>query len=322
MPIIEPSSYKAPYLLSYKHIQTIIPSYLRRHEHVAYDREEYIAPDGDPILLDWSCKNSDKLIIISHGLCGHTQRHYVVSFVRGFNDAGWDCVAWNYRGSGDTKTDKIGFTTNDSTNELGWVVDYATKKGNYKKVALVGFSMGGNLNLLYLGRDADKVPPQVIGSYNLCATLDLAASSTKLTSFMGRQYAAHFIKKLDKMMIEKQKLFPDKIDITGIEKVLSIEAFDSRYTAPLFGYASALDYWTKASACFWLDKVKVPSLIINPKNDPFLTGKGYPIEEASKLENIYLEMPDSGGHCGFMQFGEKTWWPLKRALEFLEQQEE
>ena len=320
MPLVRPS-YKAPFLLSNRHIQTILPSYLRKADNsVTYDRENFIAPDKDPIFLDWArvpTGTSDKLLIINHGLCGHTRRHYVLSMVKAFNAIGWDCLAWNYRGTGPSPVNSIHFTTNDSSDQLKWVTEYAILKGKYKKVALVGYSMGGNLCMMYLTREAATLPSEIIGSALFCAAIDLKDCAEKFQVLPGSIYCAHFMKKLVKVALDIHSKFPDQVNIDGIENVKSTFKFDDQITAPLLGLKDAKAYYQKASACFILDKLNVPSLMVNPKNDPFLGGGSFPIETARNSKALFLETPDSGGHCGFITLGHEEWWPTRRAKEFL-----
>ena len=318
MPIVEPSSYNPPFFLSNKHLQTVFPSYFRKCETVDYEREEYMAPDGMPILLDWSRRGSKKLMIINHGLCGYTQRHYVLSTVRAFNSIGWDCLAWNYRGTGRTHTDSLQFTNNGSTEQVRWVTERALAEHGYSKVAFCGFSMGGNICMNYLCKEAETLPGQIIGAVFIGATIDLMASAMKKKSFMVRIYEKHFVKMLDRMIVEKHGEFPDKLDIDGIENVTTMRQFDDRFTAPIHGYKDAFDYWEKTSACRWLHKLNVPVLIANPLDDPFLHGMDYPFEEAKKSRFLYLETPKHGGHCGFITPGKTNeWWPIRRMQEFL-----
>ncbi len=318
MPIVSPSSYSCPFFLNNRHLQTIYPSFFRKCEEIDYDREEFIAPDGDPIWLDWSTCGSRNLLILNHGLCGHTHRHYALSLVKTFNQAGWDCLAWNYRGTGRTETAHLRFTTCDSTDQLGWVTEHAIASRGYEKVALCGLSMGGDLCLLYLTREADRVPGEVVGAVCFCATIDLASSVERLGCPMGRVYERHFVRKLRMAMMAKHRQLPDQLNIDGIEQVTTILQFDDRFTAPIMGYKDARDYWEKASASHWLDRLRLPVLIVNPLDDPFLGGHNYPVEEARRSQFLYLETPKHGGHCGFITMGrDREWWPLQRAKEFI-----
>ena len=320
MPLIEKSSYHAPFLLGNAHLQTIIPSYMRHESDVDYDREPFNTPDSDIIQLDWSKVGSDKLLIINHGLCGHTHRHYVLSLVKAFNAYGWDCMAWNYRGTGASNIPykQLKFTTNNSTDELGWIVNHAIASGHYRKIALSGYSMGGNLAALYLSREAENVPPEVIGAAVFCAAIDLTGCTFSLDDPFNRIYTKHFLKKLINMVRAKHEQFPDKVDLSYIKGIKTFHDFDNFYTAPLVGFKDADDYYTTASASRYLEMLKLPLLMVNPKNDPFLAGDCYPVDFAKKSDKLFLEIPESGGHCGFITPGRNNlWWPARRALDFL-----
>lgn len=320
MPLIEHSTYQAPpFPLNLSHVQTIWPSYFR-HESVPANlvREEFHTPDEDIILLDWARVNSDKLVIISHGLCGHSRRHYVLSLIKAFNAAGWDCLAWNFRGTGGSPGLKLEYTTNNSDHELHWLTQHAIATGGYKKVAYSGYSMGGNLSALYLGRMADSLPPQVCGGVVFCATTDLVASSAQFHTPMGKIYARHFVKDLVAMIKSKAQQFPDKLDIKGIDEIATFDDFDNRYTAPYAGFKDAQDYYFNASACRHFSKLNVPLLMVAPLNDPMLDGDCYPVEEASRNPCLFLERPSSGGHCGFITSNSPQWWPASRAVVFME----
>lgn len=319
MPIIEHSSYKSPLFFCNSHLQTIYPSYARKLEKVDYTREIFTAPDKMKIYLDWSKVGADRLVIVSHGLCGNTNRHYALSTVKTFNADGWDALAWNYRGTGPTPMeDSSSMTTNDSSNHLGWVVEHAIHMGHYKKVVLVGFSMGGNLNVLYLSREAASVPDEVLGSVSFCATIDVNASSRCFDSLMGNVYFRYFKKRLKRIVLSIEEVCPGSVkNLSRLDSVANIQEYDDLFMAPLAGFRNAEDYWTKSSAWRWLGKLQVPSLIVNPKNDPFLAGKCYPIDEARSNDNLFLEMPENGGHCGFFNYGHGEWWPMTRAREFV-----
>ncbi|MBQ7176533.1 MAG: alpha/beta fold hydrolase [Victivallales bacterium] len=319
MPIVEKSSYKTPVFFWNAHLQTIYPSYARKLEKVNYEREIFTAPDKMKFYLDWSKTGSDKLVIVSHGLCGNTNRHYVLSTVKTFNGVGWDVLAWNYRGTGPTPLeDASSMTTSNSTDHLAWVLEHAILSGHYKKVVLMGFSMGGDLNLMYLSREASSVPNEMLGSVSFCATIDVNASSRCFDSFMGNVYFKYFIKKLKKIVIDADKATPGSVkNMDRLEGVSNILEYDDLFMAPLAGFRNAEDYWTTTSAWRWLDRLQVPSLIVNPKNDPFLAGKCYPVEEARQNDALFLEMPDGGGHCGFFNYGDVEWWPMRRAKEFV-----
>ena len=119
------------------------------------------------------------------------------------------------------------------------------------------------------------------------------------------------------MVYAKHEQFPDKVDLSYIKEIKTFHDYDDHYTAPLVGFRDADDYYTTASASRYLEGLKLPLLMVNPKNDPFLARDCYPVEFAKKNDYLFLEMPESGGHCGFITLGNNLWWPAKRALDFL-----
>lgn len=318
MPIVHDSSYVAPFFSGNAHLQTVLPSFFRKEDEFAYEREIFDAPDGDYFFLDWakSAKKSDDLLIISHGLCGHTQRHYVLSLVKAFVNAGIDCLAWNFRVTGQTPNRLLKITTSNSTDELDWITRHAIAKGGYKRVIHAGYSMGGNISLLYLAREAATLPDEVCGGVAFCATIDIPVCTGLLDSASGKLYSMYFLRKMKKGLQQKQQEYPDKICAETMASVKSFREFDDNFTAPIMGFKDAEDYWNTASASAWLHNLQVPTLLVNPKNDPFLGGDCYPLEIAQKSKKLFLEMPEDGGHCGFITRKGEEWWPAQRALQF------
>ena len=321
MPFIETSSYQAPFFSGNAHFQTVIPSFFRKEEDLQYEREAFEAPDGDCLYLDWAkCGRPTKdLLIISHGLCGHTKRHYVISLIRSFQAIGFDCLAWNFRITGQCPNRLLKMTTSNSTDELDWITRHAIAKGGYRRVLQAGYSMGGNICLLYLSREAERIPSEVAGGVAFCATIDIPVCTELLDSTAGKLYTKYFLKKLMRGLQEKQKQYPDQVDLRTLSEVKTFRDFDDCFTAPLMGFRDAEDYWHQSSACRWLQHLKVPTLLVNPANDPFLGGQCYPVELACKSHALYLEIPKEGGHCGFITSKGHEWWPACRAKEFFKE---
>ena len=319
MPIVSPSSYHSPgFPWNNKHWQTIVPSYT--HKAIVpdnYVREEFHTPDDDILLIDWARVGSKKLLILSHGLCGHSRRHYILSLVNAFNAAGWDCLAWNFRGTGGSPGIRGKYTTQNSTEELHWITRHAMSSGNYDKIAYTGYSMGGNLSALYLCREQSKEFPQICGGVFFCATTDLISSNKMFHTFMGGLYTRHFLQGLFDSLRRKAAMEPGTLDISTLERIRTFEDFDDRFTSKFLGMKDHLEYYEKASSCHYFSSLKVPVLLVAPKNDPFLAGDCYPVEEAKRNPLLYLEMPEGGGHCGFPTPRGQLWWPAQRALEFL-----
>jgi hypothetical protein len=195
------------------------------------------------------------------------------------------------------------------------VIDFAATR--YSRIALVGFSLGGNLILKYLGESNPH--PALVRAAAISAPLDLAATARAIDRhWCNRIYRDSFIKSLIAKVEAKAILFPDKFDVNGIRLIRTFEEFDDRYTAPVHGFRDAEDYWEKSSARQYLGRITVPTLILNACDDPLLTAESYPVTEAEGNPCLFLEMPKSGGHLGFIDLvrGFEP-WSERRVAEFL-----
>jgi len=304
--------------LSNPHLQTILPSLFRRVTGVAYRRERVDTPDGDFIDLDWSQIGARRAAIILHGLEGNSQRSYVLGMVKALNRGGWDAVAFNFRGCSGELNRMPRFYHSGDTGDLDLVLAHVASHAEYAKLALVGFSLGGNLVLKYLGERGEHMQPLIGGAAVFSVPCDLASGARKIGSPANRLYMKRFLKMLGEKIRGKASIMPDLISDTGFDKIKDFEQFDNRYTAPLHGFASAEDYWRRASSKPFLERIPVPTLLVNSADDPFLAAECYPKAEAERNPAFFLEVPGYGGHVGFMAFnGRNEYWSETRAVEFL-----
>lgn len=316
MPLVE-SSYRPPFYLRNPHLATILPSTFRKVNGVSYNRERIHTPDGDFLDLDWSIQNSDKLVIISHGLEGSADRPYMKGMVKYFNENGWDALAWNCRSCSGELNWKPRFYHHGATEDLDQVVNHAISLGRYEQIALVGFSMGGSMTLKYLGEKEDIVPEEIIGGSVFSVPVSLKSSVDALAKRKNRIYRKRFMKKLEEKIMQKAIDFPEDVKYEDFSQIKYFPDFDNLYTAPLHGFKSAGDFYEKASAQRYMYSTKTPVLIVNALNDPFLGDDCYPVEECSDHDFIYLEMPSYGGHVGFAMADSQFNYMEKRALEFI-----
>ncbi len=312
------TQYTPPFLLGNGHIQTIYPVLFRKIPPLTYTRERITTPDNDFLDLDWSPIGRRKLAIISHGLEGNTTRTYVKAMVQALNAGGWDCLAWNYRSCSGEPNRQLRSYHNGATDDLALVIDHATRTNEYEEVALVGFSLGGNLTLVHLGRD--QVDPLVKKAVVFSVPCDLAASATVLTKPSNRLYMKRFLVMLHQKIRAKMAIMPHALDDSGYERITNFKEFDDRYTAPIHGFKNAQDYWEKCSSRQFIPNVKIQCLIINAQNDPFLPPECFPVAEANHNPNITLKMPKSGGHVGFIAFNQGQYWSEQETLRFLNRQ--
>jgi uncharacterized protein len=324
MSLIQNADYQAPFWLPDGHSQTIFPSVFRKVIGVNYVRERINTPDGDFLDVDFSEKHSfihsgyaprpHSLIVLSHGLEGNTSRQYITGIVKNFNTHGFDCLAWNFRScSGEINQTKR-FYHSGATDDLETIIKHSLSKG-YDKIYLIGFSLGGNLTLKYLGEKGQNLYPEIQKAVTFSVPLHLSSSSKKI----GWLYTKRFNKSLTKKILEKSKRFPDfQIDTSYINKIKTLKDFDDAYTSQLHGFIDAEDYYERNSSLYFLDKINIPTLIINAQNDPFLSKECFPFEKIKTMEKIYFQAPEMGGHCGFYPVDYRgVLWSEKRALEWV-----
>jgi predicted alpha/beta-fold hydrolase len=314
MPILTSRFHPPPFLRN-GHIQTILPALLPRRLSIAFERERLELEDGDFLDLDWAGMGRDKLAILSHGLEGCSDGNYNLGMATALRAAGWDALAWNLRGCGKEMNRLPRSYHSGETGDLGAVIRFAATK--YSRIALIGFSLGGNLTLKYLGESSPH--PAVIGAVAISVPIDLAASARALDQrWSNRIYLRRFMKSLLAKVEAKALRFPDQLDTSRCRTIRTFQEFDDRYTAPIHGFRDAADYWNKSSARQYLDRITVPTLLLNARDDPFLTPECFPFAEAEQHSYLFLEAPESGGHMGFIDLARASQlWSEGRVVEFL-----
>ncbi len=307
------NTYKKPALLFNAHVETIYPALFRKVELTSYTRERIPTPDDDFLDLDWITTDANKLAIVSHGLEGNSQRPYVKGMVKAFSESGYDALAWNYRGCSEELNRQRRFYHSGATDDLECVVRHALTK-KYEEIILIGFSLGGNLTLKYLGeaKRADVIQKAIVFS----VPLNLHTSCVQLSLNSNWMYSNRFLKSLKKKVLDKAALRGD-IDTKAINTIKNLQDFDDRYTSVLHGYRDAIDYYTHCSSIQFVEAISIPTLIVNAKNDPFLSEDCYPTALLVNHPHVKLEIPTYGGHVGFTQSNKKgLFWSEERALRF------
>ena len=327
MPLIPSDAYIPPFPLRNRHLHTIYPALFRHISDVSYIRERIELPDGDFLDLDWSLNSgrpidiagdrADQLCIFLHGLEGSADRSYIKGMVRSFNRNGWDTVACNFRGCSGESNRLLRSYHAGATEDLVAVIEHVSSKFAYSQIALVGFSLGGNLMLKYLGDHGDAIPNVICGAVGISVPCDLAASVEAMSTPSNSIYMKRFMRHLRAKMVVKEADFPGQIDISRLDEITTFQEFDDLYTAPLHGFANADAYWGACSCITRLKEVRVPTLILNAKDDPFLAPACFPVHEAKVNADLFLEMPRYGGHVGFVEKKKDGYyWSERRALDF------
>jgi predicted alpha/beta-fold hydrolase len=307
--------YRRPRRLLNRHVETIFPAKFRQVPPVSYVRERIHTPDGDFLDLDWIEKPGDSLAIISHGLEGNSQRPYVRGMIGAFDGEHCSMLAWNFRGCSGEINRQLRFYHSGATDDLHVVVRHAVAKG-YKNICLIGFSLGGNLTLKYLGEPGEK-PAELRRAAVFSVPLHLQSSCTEIIRARNWMYNLNFLISLKKKIRLKAQRFPE-LDVRPLKLIKNIFQFDDCYTGPLHGFRDAVDYYTRNSSLQFLGAIRIPTLIINAKNDPFLSPMCYPGPDEIANPQVTTIYPQQGGHVGFTQFdGSGVYWSEQTARAFL-----
>ncbi|RKX35862.1 MAG: alpha/beta hydrolase [Verrucomicrobia bacterium] len=318
MPIV-PSSYRSPWWLPGGHLQTLAPALFGSRRNPGYRRQRVELPDGDFLDLDWLRNGSSHLAILVHGLEGSSFSPYMTGMARALRSAdhAWDVLSINLRGCGGEPNRTLRFYHSGETGDLRTILK--TNTAPYSSVALIGFSLGGNVVLKYLGEAPDEVDSKIAAAIAFSVPCHLATSAEVLARPINRIYMFRFLRTLIAKIRHQAHRLPQAIDLTGIGSIRTFKAFDGRFTGPLHGFRDAEDYWAKCSSRQFLPAIRIPTLLVNARNDPFLSPECFPEDEARSHRRLFLECPASGGHLGFP--GWKTGspsWIEERVLSFLD----
>ncbi len=303
---------------------------MRFPRDIGYVRERIDTPDGDFLDIDWSrpdrqspatpgsrtdqwsrATRGTSVAILSHGLEGSSQRAYIKGMASALNRHGWDVAAWNCRGCSGEPNRRLSSYHSGSSRDLKTVIDHVAD--DYDTIALVGFSLGGNLTLKHLGEMGPNTRASAAAVFSV--PCDLAASSTALARPVNRIYMKHFLVSLRNKIQAKMRLFPGLVDDTGYARVRTFRDFDDRYTAPLHGFRDAEDYWTQCSSRQFIPEIRIPTLLVSAQDDPFLAPECFPVAEARKSPFFHLEIPGRGGHVGFNNG--RSFYSETRTVQFL-----
>lgn len=319
MPLIESSSYRPPWWLPDGHSQTIVPALFRRVARVTLHAERLELEDGDFLDLEWSGMGAERLVILSHGLEASAGASYVQGMAGALVRRGWDALAWSFRGCGGTANRLPRLYHAGATEDLAAVLAHALRRHPAREVHLIGFSLGGNLTLKFLGEQGGRLSPRVRSAVAISVPCDLECAAETLARRSNRIYMERFLIGMRRKLLEKHRAFPGLIDLAGLHDVRTFREYDDRFTAPLHGFLNADDYWGKNSCKIYLSGIAIPTLLLNARNDPFLGPSCNPTGQAAVHDFLHLETPDAGGHVAF-PFGRGGFesWAEVRATAFLE----
>ncbi|MBK8505323.1 MAG: hypothetical protein IPL46_25855 [Saprospiraceae bacterium] len=171
----------------------------------------------------------------------------------------------------------------------------------------------------YLGTAFDQIPPNVRSATVVSVPTDLASSSEALDQWYNQLYTRRFMKSLKHKFIYKSQQFPGKIEMSQFDRIKTWREFDNTFTVQVTGFASADEYYQQGSAKYFIDGIRINTLIINAINDPFLQQASYPVINCEKHHYVYLEMPRYGGHVGFWFPSYQESYAESRVMQFIKQ---
>jgi predicted alpha/beta-fold hydrolase len=258
-------------------------------------------------------------VIIVHGLEGSVDSQYVIGTGSKAWAAGMNVVRMNMRNCGGTEKLTPTLYHSGLSADVGAVAEELIREDGLERIAIVGFSMGGNLVMKLAGEWSNNVPPQVKAFATVSPAMDLAASADALHSWQNWLYERRFLRGLRRRFRRKAELFPERYDIAHLRRFPSIREFDDKITARYEGFAGAADYYERASSSRVADKIRVPTLVIHAKDDPFI--RLLPQTRAKLLNNPAVRFVETehGGHCAFLAEpnGYDGRWAERMIVEFL-----
>ena len=328
---VHAQSYDAPWWLPGGHLQTIYSALFTVVPQVSYKRERWETPDGDFIDVDWLIDVEEQapaaanistadgpLVIFFHGLEGNSERHYVRSLMGELQRKGWRGIAVNFRGcSGEPNRLPRAYFAGDST-EIDWILRRVRAQYPATPLFATGVSLGGNALLKWVGEQGAHAGEVIDAVVTVSAAMDLQAMGNTLDQGGFNQfYTDHFLHSLKKKAAYKLEQFPGLFDREAVNNVKTLREFDDLVTAPLHGFKNTDDYWTRASSKPHLIDIRIPTLLIHARNDPFLPETALPTP-AEVSSSVTLEFSDEGGHVGFISgpFPGKHAWLPERILAF------
>ena len=303
------SHFKPAWWLPSAHLQTLWAAFLRAPLKLARRRERLWLEDGDFIDLDWYGPHDAEapLVLLLHGLTGSSNSHYILGQQQALAAQGWASVALNWRGcSGEPNLLPRGYHSGVS-DDLGLAIQHLQAVRPLAPLYAAGYSLGGNVLLKYLGEHGENCGLRAAVAVSVPFRLDQCADRVGLG--FSRVYQAHFMRELTAYVQSKKRSFANNgaaQHLSMLEQLGPLDGmrtfwdFDGQITAPLHGYADANDYYRRASSRYFLGAIRIPTLLIQAADDPFVFRHSVP--ELSELApGTELELHANGGHVGFIE---------------------
>jgi predicted alpha/beta-fold hydrolase len=305
------------------HLQTIYSSFFARLPEVAFRRERWDTPDGDFVDVDFvDGPEGTPWVHLYHGLEGSSNSPYARRLMEQVRALRWRGSVFHFRGcSGEPNRLPRAYHSGD-TEEIDWSLRRIKARTAEAPLHVVGISLGGNALAKWLGESREEARSLVTDAAVVSAPLDLMAAGEALGEGFSLLYARHFLRTLKRISLVKLERHPGIYDGEAVRRARTLREFDDVVTAPVHGFRDTDDYWTRSSAKPWLQAIRVPTLLVNARDDPFLPETALPTQrEVSPM--VKLEFTPNGGHVGFVSgpFPGNIDWLPRRILHFFEHHE-
>ncbi|MDB4948509.1 MAG: hypothetical protein JWM27_1158 [Gemmatimonadetes bacterium] len=322
-----PRPFRAARWLPGPHAQTVAGRYLRRGARVRYRRERLDTPDGDFLDLDFASVDGSPLaadaplVVVVHGLEGSSSSAYVLETCRALAQAGMRATAMNFRTCGGELNRLPRFYHAGETGDLGFVLRTLAERQPDVALGAVGFSLGGNVLLKYLGEQGAEGGDAVVrAAAAVSVPFDLTAGGEKLeASVMGRVYVYALLRTLRSKFRAKAGMIGGVCDAPRVLAARTFREFDDAGTAPLHGFRDVEHYYTSSSSAAFLPGLRTPTLLVHSRDDPFLPEAAIPTAAVDANPCLTGVFPEHGGHVGFI--GGSPWapefWAEREAARFL-----
>lgn len=297
------SSFSPAWWLPGAHLQTLWGKVVRSPIPVALIRERWETPDGDFVdLLRASAPPGRPRLLLLHGLEGSPRSHYALGTLGEFHRRGWAADLLMFRSCSGEMNRTRRFYHSGETTDLAFALGRIIAQHPDAPLALAGVSLGGNVLLKFLGERGHDVPHQVRAAAAVSVPFDLARGSRRIERGFSRVYTRYFLKSLLRKAEAKLGVFPDLVPADALDDVRTLYDFDDRVTAPVHGFRDADDYYSRSSSIRWLGGIRLPTLLLNAVDDPFLPPEV--LDEvrhiARSVPALEIEFPAHGGHAGFV----------------------
>lgn len=300
-------------------LMTVFGPLLRPGPRVPVRRERWELPDGDFVDVDrMEGPAGAPLLVALHGLEGDSSAHYVRGLLAQARRRGWRGLALNFRGCSGDMNRLVRSYHSGETSDLDELVRRVRREAD--RVVIAGASLGGNVLVKWLGEQGDAAPREIRAAAALSVPFDLALCAQTLDSrgFWRWVYRTRFLRSLKRKSIEKLAKFPGAADLERVRRARTLREFDDALTARVHGFAGADDYYAQSSSARFVERVRVPLLLLSAEDDPFIPGRCIP-----RVTNpaVTLEVWPRGGHLGFVEgpFWAPKFYAERRAVEFLAQ---